>query len=164
MNESRTFNDAIHELASELADYASSHPSKHPLDDIDYTIKKLAGEISPTKDLYTEPYWRRIACCAAEGFANFMSWDDFGPLFTDVAKLVIKKQKDYGTGNILNSPFGPENGLVVRLYDKVARLKNLTANKKKPNNESIEDTWSDIVGYSMIGIMVEREVFTLPLV
>jgi hypothetical protein len=81
----------------------------------------------------------------------------------EIASLVISKQKDYGTGNILNCPLGPDAGIIVRLSDKISRLANLTQNHKNPSNESLEDTWKDIVGYGLIGLMVKRGLFKLPL-
>ena len=41
---------------------------------------------------------------------------------SQIAEIVISKQHDYGHDNILAFK---EQGLVVRLWDKVARLKNL---------------------------------------
>lgn len=78
----------------------------------------------------------------------------------ELAELLIAKQHDYGPGNILQ--FG-RYGLVVRLYDKWARAERLTRLNVKPQNESLEDTWRDFCGYGMIGIMLERDWFTLPL-
>lgn len=81
----------------------------------------------------------------------------------EIADLVISKQKDYGTGNILKSPAGPEPGIVVRIGDKLNRLWNLLTNKKEPKNESLEDSWKDVAGYALIALMVRRGVFELPL-
>lgn len=80
-----------------------------------------------------------------------------------VADVVISKQKDYGPQNIVSSPFGAERGILVRMWDKFARLKNLMQFDKTPKNESIFDTWTDIIGYSLIAIMVKYKVFELPL-
>lgn len=76
----------------------------------------------------------------------------------EVAKVVARKQNDYGPNNILRSPYGPLAGLAVRLYDKVARLANL-AGGKKPSNESLRDTFIDIAGYGLIGLMILDETF-----
>tara|TARA_R110000824_G_scaffold397512_1_gene600479 strand:- start:242 stop:580 length:339 start_codon:yes stop_codon:yes gene_type:complete len=74
-----------------------------------------------------------------------------------VAEVVISKQHDYGHDNILAFR---EEGLVVRLWDKVARLKNLLwVNKDTPKNESIEDTFTDIAGYAIIGLMLANKSF-----
>lgn len=82
---------------------------------------------------------------------------------TEVAKIIAKKQADYGSKNILNCPVGAELGIVVRLYDKLARLANLLETGATPNNESIEDTIDDIMGYGMVLKMVRQGTFTLPL-
>ena len=74
-----------------------------------------------------------------------------------VAEIVISKQYDYGHDNILTFR---EQGLVVRLWDKVARLKNLLwVSKESPKNESIEDTFTDIAGYAIIGLMLANGSF-----
>ena len=77
---------------------------------------------------------------------------------SQIAEIVISKQHDYGHDNILAFK---EQGLVVRLWDKVARLKNLLwKNTNQPKNESIEDTFTDIAGYAIIGIMLKNNTFT----
>ena len=74
-------------------------------------------------------------------------------LADEIAQTVVRKQKDYGPNNIRKSPFGPLIGLTVRLYDKIARLANL-AGGEKPQNESLRDTFIDIAGYGLIGLMI----------
>jgi hypothetical protein len=77
-----------------------------------------------------------------------------------VQETLVRKQRDYGHENIRR--FGLQ-GLLVRIHDKVARLENLVSNGGTPNNESIEDTLLDIVGYSAIGIMWAKGDFLLEL-
>jgi len=81
----------------------------------------------------------------------------------EIAELITRKQRDYGPKNILNCPVGAERGVVVRLYDKLARLANLLETGQEPNNESIDDTIDDIIGYGMVLKMVRTGTFTLPL-
>jgi hypothetical protein len=84
-------------------------------------------------------------------------------LASRLADMVIQKQRDYGTGNILDAPGGPEKGIVVRLWDKISRLKNLVYGGKKPQNETIDDTYKDIAGYCLVALMVREGKFTLPM-
>lgn len=84
-------------------------------------------------------------------------------LAKEVADLVIKKQRDYGPKNILNSVVEPEIGIAVRLTDKLARLVNLKTKGRTPNNESLRDTWMDIIGYGLVGLMVNDDKFLTPL-
>ncbi len=86
--------------------------------------------------------------------------DKYGVTSADVTQLLIKKQTDYGPENI--NRFG-QFGLIVRTHDKVARLENLLEKGIDPANEAVSDTYMDIVGYSAIGIMVERGWFDYPL-
>ncbi len=74
--------------------------------------------------------------------------------------LLIEKQKDYGSGNILK--FG-ERGVLVRASDKLERLINLLENDKEPKNERIEDTWMDLRNYAQIALMLRAGEFDLPL-
>lgn len=82
----------------------------------------------------------------------------------NVAEVVIRKQHDYGQGNILNAPIDSRLAVLVRLNDKLARAANLIEQGKEPNNESLHDTFQDIVGYGAILLMLEDGSFKLPLV
>ena len=73
-----------------------------------------------------------------------------------IANIVIAKQHDYGHDNILAFK---EQGLVVRIWDKMSRLKNLFWTNSEPKNESIEDTFTDIAGYAIIGLMLADHSF-----
>lgn len=78
----------------------------------------------------------------------------------ECVRILVKKQKDYGPENIRR--FGRQ-GLLVRLHDKIARLENLYNSGRQPENETIYDTYLDIVNYTAIGIMWENDKFLLPL-
>ena len=78
----------------------------------------------------------------------------------EVVELLAKKQADYGPENIL--AFG-EFGVLVRTADKVSRLRNLvtpTGDEKCAVAETVGDTWSDLVGYAIIALMLRRGTFT----
>ena len=68
--------------------------------------------------------------------------------------LLIRKHHDYGPKNVAHSPGGPLNGLRVRMWDKVARINNLVDSKVNPSNESLRDSFVDLLNYSAIAIMV----------
>jgi hypothetical protein len=63
-------------------------------------------------------------------------------------ETLIKKHHDYGAQNILKYK---DIGVLIRLNDKIARLENLSGitdgsfQKKTAANESILDTWEDIL-------------------
>lgn len=81
-----------------------------------------------------------------------------------ITDILIRKQKDYGPENIMK--FGVV-GIIVRLFDKVARLNNLllkthgdVAEAIKSNSvqgESLIDTLIDIVGYCSIALMITED-------
>lgn len=74
--------------------------------------------------------------------------------------LMIKKQMDYGSQNILK--FG-EMGVIVRMNDKLERLANLVKSGRKPENELLDDTYLDIANYAIIALMLRHGIFDLPL-
>lgn len=82
-------------------------------------------------------------------------------LWQTVVDTVISKQRDYGKENIKR--FG-QIGLVVRTHDKLARLEHLAYTNREPGNESLKDTVLDLVGYSVLAVMLSNGSFDLPLV
>lgn len=79
--------------------------------------------------------------------------DEVIPILNEIGILLVKKRKDYGPGNI---PRFGEKGVVVRLYDKAERLASLVWDGKAPNFESVEDTWMDVIGYGVLGLLEHR--------
>jgi hypothetical protein len=111
-------------------------------------------------------------------------------ILAEMRSTMIAKQKDYGPGNI--SAFG-EHGVIVRLNDKVERMKNLKfgngaeraldeieelacsdgsasieaieeiIRKYSPKNEPVEDTYLDTANYGLILLMLARDTWGLPM-
>lgn len=80
-----------------------------------------------------------------------------GPVNLDgFVVFLAKKQAAYGPQNILK--YGPK-GVEIRLWDKIARLGNLTKRAKNPEWETVYDTWSDILGYCVIDRMLSSGTF-----
>lgn len=77
-----------------------------------------------------------------------------------VLSTVIAKQTDYGHGNILRHGI---TGINVRMCDKVERIKHLQAKGGNAVNEPLADSWLDLVGYSIIAVMLLDGTFELPL-
>lgn len=76
----------------------------------------------------------------------------------EITDLCVWKQTDYGHDNI--NAYG-QLGLRVRASDKLARIKNMDG---KPGvAEPARDAWVDLVGYSLIGLMLEAGTFDLEL-
>ena len=79
---------------------------------------------------------------------------DMWEIFDSAGNLLLKKHKDYGPTNISRSPGGPLNGLRVRMWDKTARLNHLIDNGATPENESLRDSFLDLLNYAAIALMV----------
>jgi hypothetical protein len=79
---------------------------------------------------------------------------DMWEVLDSAGNLLIKKHKDYGPTNISLSPGGPLYGLRVRMWDKTARINHLIDTGATPENESLRDSFIDLLNYSAIALMV----------
>lgn len=77
-----------------------------------------------------------------------------------ILAVLARKQYDYGHDNIV---WGGIDGLIVRMHDKTARIRNLMSRGVDGQNESLQDSWLDVLGYALMGIMLSNGTFTLPL-
>ena len=84
---------------------------------------------------------------------------DARKIYDELLAILVKKQIDYGPYNIWHAPGGATNGLMVRMSDKLERLKNLIYKNREPNNESLEDSFVDMANYAIIALMVQRGVW-----
>lgn len=110
------------------------------------------NDLSPAPG--THPEMKNSQTASAGVFESWM-------LREEITSTIIRKQTDYGHHNIAR--FG-RHGILVRCHDKIARLKNLHLERGgNAANEALCDTYVDIVGYSAIGLMWEREWFLLEL-
>jgi hypothetical protein len=79
---------------------------------------------------------------------------DVWRILDQAGNLLIKKHADYGPKNISLSPGGPLNGLRVRMWDKTARINNLLDSNVEPSNESLRDSFLDLLNYCAIAMLV----------
>lgn len=138
------------------------------------TLDQLESDLEAQRPKGDALVWSWVA---ADGLCGLLDVEHNPPAIaytvalSSVVQTVISKQHDYGHDNIL---WGGREGIVIRAHDKVARIKNLRERAAKttsnvfigpgtPLNESIEDSWRDIVGYALIGYMLESGTFELPL-
>lgn len=118
----------------------TTHPSDHQALATDYA---LMGAAALLECFLTDPV------------------DRLAPdILDDICHFVASKQRDYGTGNILAFE---HLGLVVRISDKVARIRNLEKRGSDGTVEPLADAWVDIVGYCLVGLMLLDGTFHLPL-
>lgn len=91
-----------------------------------------------------------------KNFINIMMNDEI------IYRTVAKKQMDYGPSNI--AKFGIY-GLIVRMHDKIGRLRNLVETSKTNNvkDETVYDTLVDLVGYCTVAYLWINDWFLLPL-
>lgn len=70
-------------------------------------------------------------------------------------QVLDRKNQDYGSANI--QEFG-QFGLLIRINDKIARLKNLFSKNKNPKNESVRDSFLDLANYAIIAATLEDSI------
>ena len=80
----------------------------------------------------------------------------FDKICEELLTTFLKKHKDYGKGNILDMG---ELGIAFRISEKFNRIKHLLMAGKKPDNESVDDSWIDIGVYAVIAILLRRGWF-----
>src|SRR5690606_15093989 len=83
-------------------------------------------------------------------------------ILAEMREVMIERQLKYGPENILDCG---KPGIVVRLSDKAARLRNAWLNGKGTNvtDESVEDTVIDADKHGGIGLMLGRDWWGLPM-
>lgn len=74
--------------------------------------------------------------------------------FKEARNLLLRKHADYGPKNIGRAPGGPLNGILVRDWDKSARIENLLSSDADPQNESLRDSYLDKANYAIIALLV----------
>jgi hypothetical protein len=109
--------------------------------------------VGETDSIYN--WLRCIGHEATRGLEELGLWD------TDkLLEVLVGKQKDYGHENILS--FGII-GVGIRACDKIARYYNLVDRPDTAQNEPFIDCLMDMVGYAVIGSMLEDDTFVLEL-
>jgi hypothetical protein len=93
-----------------------------------------------------------IGKAAASSGKNFPP--DAFSVYDESFNILLKKNADYGPSNIADSPGGPLNGILVRMWDKMSRLRHLVESGVEPENESLRDTLMDMANYSLIAMIV----------
>jgi hypothetical protein len=75
----------------------------------------------------------------------------------ELARTLIRKNHDYG--NSVEEQFNEygETSLIIRLEDKLRRLKNLIKNKSMVKSEKKAETWIDAAGYSVLAYIIHSE-------
>lgn len=74
--------------------------------------------------------------------------------FDRTLELLVRKNAAYGAQNISLTGL---QGVTVRALDKTMRLKNLVLDGGPgAGDESVEDTLRDLLGYALIGLLIQR--------
>lgn len=79
--------------------------------------------------------------------------------FEGLGQMLLDKNRAYGKDNIL---VHGADGVRVRLDDKIARFMNLYQNRVSVGDETLVDTVKDTIGYTVVGLMLERDWWGLP--
>jgi hypothetical protein len=74
-------------------------------------------------------------------------------VFDEAEDIMVGRHRDYGPGNIANGYPDPLTALVVRMGDKMERIKNLLSSDTPVYGERLRDSWMDLANYGLIGVM-----------
>ena len=76
-------------------------------------------------------------------------------VFDEAQDLLLGRHRDYGPGNIANPYPDPMTALVVRMGDKMERIKHILATEGEAvYGERLRDSWLDLANYALIGTLV----------
>lgn len=102
-----------------------------------------------------ENFWMNIGSSVLHYLSRDDHTDHASQNRMDIALLLAKKRVDYGDKNIV--AFG-QKGIIVRCMDKIHRLHNLLKRDgESAVGESIEDAFTDIIGYCAVSILYLRK-------
>jgi len=74
----------------------------------------------------------------------------------ELAEIIIRKNRDYGDSfRKVYEEYG-DLSLIIRLIDKLERLKNLQNKENLVKDESKEDTIGDIAGYTILRLALKK--------
>jgi len=130
-----------------MAEYVNPYPRGWIPDPRAGSKKELPDYKTNTSQIKTPEIMAKLK--ADQKFAADM-WE----ILDAAGNLLLKNHKDYGPTNISKSPGGSLNGLRVRMWDKTARLNHLIDSGATPENESLRDSFIDLLNYSAIALMV----------
>jgi hypothetical protein len=157
----------LHVRAAPRNNEATQRKEKEVSDTEEYWDEVIleAVRVSTTPSLFSdsEPTYRELFEKEQYISMGIKAYEDCDTSRAVIANLLIRKQKDYGPSNIMDGPFGPDVGIKVRLWDKVARCENLTGGGAVPEFEPLEDTLLDIIGYVCLQWMVAANAMNYPL-
>ena len=68
----------------------------------------------------------------------------------EIAQLVEKKNHDYDNSFDKTMDKSGDTAYFLRIEDKLNRLINLSKKEAKVNDEKVEDTLKDIIGYTLL--------------
>lgn len=78
-----------------------------------------------------------------------------------IVTTLLRKNRDYGGSAhkrpLLMPSLTPRQGLLVRMSDKVHRMISLLEKGSPEVNESLEDTFTDLIGYCMLWLTAKEE-------
>ena len=75
----------------------------------------------------------------------------------EIAQLVEKKNHDYDNSFDKTMEKYGDTAYFLRIEDKLNRLINLSKKEAKVNDEKVEDTLKDIIGYTLLMIKYKNK-------
>lgn len=84
---------------------------------------------------------------------TFAQQESHQKILTELHDTYIRKNQDYG--NSFSEQYGEYGmlSLIIRLDDKLRRLKQLNGNTAQVKDENVEDTLLDLANYAIMGAM-----------
>lgn len=110
-------------------------------------------------DWHDQRYWVGSAGSGPRQRDDAAEHTGLGPaataVYDEALRLMLGRHADYGPYNIAHGWPDPLSALIVRMGDKMERIKNLLAKGEGDvYGERARDSWMDLGNYSLIGCLV----------
>lgn len=116
-------------------------------------IEKVEMKNVPIKNINFEDKPEEMEVLPFDPTSKVLTQNDIWNACRDLAEVLIAKNHDYG--NSVQDQFN-EYGLtsiLIRLDDKMKRLKTLAKKEQQVKDETLEDTLQDLAGYAELGLI-----------
>lgn len=121
-------------------------------------VRVTGSGFSTDSDRQEERFHRGLPAADQGLDATFLF--DVLSTFNEAEDLLIGRHKDYGPGNIANAYPDPLTALVVRMSDKMERIKHILKSEGEAvYGERLRDSWLDLANYALIGVMVQDKTW-----
>ena len=138
--------DQVEAIVEGMQDFRTER--EHSVQAMTEMMTAAVGFITQGKHMDYQAFYYEMGCTTLGVMGRSFAMEPF-------CEMIINKHHDYGCESLLR---WKGIGIVNRIDSKISRLTNLLKKGAKPQvkDESAGDTITDVLGYCVVGVFVER--------